>query len=127
MFCENCGAKNEKSYKFCIKCGEAMMQNIIHKEKPSNNQSPLISDEKWWYRLFKVVYIFFYIPLPFAVWLAWDLNYDRWDDTSIFRGLWYASITFLGYSAVMRVIKIAILYIFTGFKHVWKEEFKKLF
>src|SRR3989344_3956885 len=68
MFCENCGNKLEKGHKFCMKCGHSNLPET-RKEK-----EPVLSDEKWWSRLAKVIYIGLYLPLPVALIAVWTEN-----------------------------------------------------
>ncbi len=127
MFCENCGSKIESSDKFCIKCGNALPwlnENITQSTK---------LDDRWWHRLFKVIYILLYIPLPFFLLIIWSANSSSYDyythtsrDTSGSAFL-YSLITLFVYLALARLIKISFLYITMGKKPEWKKEFKRLF
>lgn len=127
MFCENCGNKLDSSDKFCTKCGIPVQGNV----KPYVSTTS-VSDEKWWYRLLKVVYIFLYFPLPLLLWLVWELNassysyYGGYTDNSG-QAFWYCLITLVIYLAIVRLIKICALYIAIGKRPDWKREFKKLF
>ncbi len=55
MHCDNCGNRLDSSDKFCTKCGTRVPSEV--KEHPV---AP-ISEEKWWYRLLKVVYIVLFV------------------------------------------------------------------
>ena len=56
MYCENCGHKMEGSDKFCTKCG-----TLFRPEGKEHNSATPISEEKWWQRLLKVIYILLYV------------------------------------------------------------------
>jgi hypothetical protein len=123
MHCENCGHKLETSDKFCTKCGTAA---------PGVVAAPSISDESWWYRLLKVIYILLYILLPFLLWLVWDENATSWNYGGGYQdttgsAIWYTFITLVVYIVIVRLIKLACLYIAAGEKLSWKKEFKRLF
>lgn len=129
MYCENCGNKLDTSHKFCTKCGHsaASTDSKITKQ----NHSTL--DERWWHRLLKVLYIIAYLPLLLIIPLVWSENsssYDYYSRTytdTIGEAFWYSLLTLVIYMAVVRLIKIAVLYIAVGRKPEWKKEFKKLF
>jgi polyferredoxin len=127
MYCENCGHKLDSLDKFCTKCGEHI-QSVT-----KAHSTAAISDEKWWYRLLKVAYILLYLPLPIALLIAWSINASTYDyytntyqDTSG-QALWYCFLTLLVYMAIVRLIKLATLYVAMGKKPEWKKEFVKLF
>ncbi len=131
MFCEHCGNKLKESFKFCTKCGQPAFQEAAVKIHPP---SDLIPDQKWWFRLAKVIYILLYIPLPLVLYVAWNVNSSSYDysthqlrmDTSG-AAFWYSLLTFVIYLAIIRLIKITFLYITFGQKTQWEKEFKKLF
>lgn len=127
MYCENCGHKMDGSHKFCTKCGSPMRQDKIPVSAAA------ISDEKWWLRLLKVAYILLYLPLPLFLLIAWSANsssYDWYTHTTTDTtgsAIWYSFLTLLVYMAVVRLIKIATLYVAMGQRPQWKKEFTKLF
>jgi hypothetical protein len=125
MFCEHCGTKIEESYKFCTKCGHSTFV-VNEKEKK------LTTDEKWWHRLVKVVYITLYVPLPIilvAVWIenspSYSSYYGRYSG-STGEAFWYSLFTLIIYIIAIRLIKIVFLYIVHGRKPEWRKEFKKI-
>lgn len=122
MFCENCGNKNQEGHKFCTKCGHL----VDSKEKVSiTKQAPLMLNENWWHRLLKVLYIVGYIPLLIIVPVVWSANSCYYCSGS--DSFWYSLLTLAIYVVVIRLIKIAVLYVAMGRRPEWKKEFKKLF
>jgi len=125
MYCDNCGNKREVGQKFCTNCGASVHEGF--QETPS-----VVTDEKWWYRLLKVAYVFLYIPLPLILWLVWTENsttysyYGGYQDTSG-QALWYSVLTLAIYMVVVRLIKISCLYVAIGQKPLWGKEFKRIF
>jgi hypothetical protein len=132
MFCEKCGHKlnNER---FCSNCGQEAHHANIKVEIFSNP----VSQEKWYLRLAKVAYIVLYIPLPFAIWGVWTSNdpysyYSSYSREWISYGsygeaFWYSLLTLIIWIVILRLLKIAVLYIVAGKKPTWSSEFKKLF
>jgi len=55
MHCDNCSHKLESTDKFCTKCGAR-----VQSEAKTHSVAP-VSEEKWWYRLMKVIYIILYV------------------------------------------------------------------
>lgn len=134
MFCEKCGNKIEESSGFCEKCGNRVIQEKS-RIKTQSDTSEL--ENKWWYRLMKVAYIFLNIillPILISVWLEnykTYSGYDKYTYSSIYTNtpgiaLWYSFLTLIIYVIVLRLIKITFFYIFFGQKLEWKKEFKKL-
>jgi len=127
MFCENCGNKLKEGHKFCTKCGHSNVQEI--KEK----KAPVLSDEKWWHRLSKVLYVLLYLPLLILVPLVWSENTPRYSSYfneyygSYGEAFWYSALTLAIYIVVVRLVKITFLYIALAQKPKWKKEFKKFF
>ncbi len=123
MFCENCGNKIQEGHKFCMKCGHSV---DLNKEKiNTTKQTPLMLKENWWHRLLKVLYIVGYIPLLIIIPIVWSENscYYCSDGDSF----WYSLLTLAIYVVVIRLIKLAVLYVAMGRHPEWKKEFKKLF
>lgn len=124
-YCDNCGSLLESDAKFCTKCGHKVVaQTTQHK-------SPV--EEKWWERLFKVIYILAYLPLIILLILVWSdsaTDYDiytrTWIDTPGIA-IWYCFLTAIIYLVIMRLVKLAFLYVAKAEKPKWKAEFKKLF
>ncbi|HUC88455.1 MAG TPA: zinc-ribbon domain-containing protein [Candidatus Paceibacterota bacterium] len=130
MFCENCGNKIQDGYKFCTKCGASAVSGS--QKNTTTSQTPE-QNEKWWHRLLKVMYILAYIPLPLVLIVVWSASSSSYDystssttDTSG-TAFWYCVLATLIYLVVVRLIKIAVLYIAVGRKPEWKKEFKRLF
>jgi hypothetical protein len=127
MFCENCGNKFEGSDRFCTKCGHRILPAA---PKEGSVHSAPIPNDRWWYRLLKVLYIFLYIPLPFTLWGVWVSNateYDRYSRTTIDttdKAFWYSLLALFIYIASARLIKIIVRYIVFGHKPNWGEEVK---
>lgn len=125
QFCDNCGNELESGSKFCTKCGHRAAVNTVH-NKPR-------AEDKWWERLFKVVYIVAYLPLILILILVWSESssdysyYTRTYTDTTGAAIWYCFLTILIYFAIMRLLKVAFLYITNGQKPNWKAEFKKLF
>lgn len=132
MFCENCGKKLQEGYKFCTQCGQSVTPTS---ESVNVRQTWEMSPtcDAWWYRLLKVVYIFFYIPLPFILWLVWSessTSYDYYSKTTtdtMGEAFWYSLLTLVIYLSILRLVKIATLYIAIGRKPEWRKEFKRLY
>ena len=131
MFCENCGNKLENDYKFCTECGRAISNSPLNEHKWQN--SKMYTEESWWLRLTRVVYILLYIPLPFLIIVVWSINsysYNYYTDTRINTtdvAFLYCLISLIVYIALVRLIKIGFLYVVMGIKPEWKKEFTKLF
>lgn len=132
MFCEKCGNKLKENYKFCTECGYSNMDKRESRQATSN-----ILEQKWWFRLSKVLYIFFYIPLPFVVIGVWLENYPYsyynsysnkyYSSGSYDEAFWYSLLALVVWVVVLRLIKITFLYIVFGKNPQWKKEFKKIF
>lgn len=128
MYCENCGNKIQDGYKFCTKCGNSTDGSTKGNVGTSSKQS---HSEAWWFRLLKVLYIVLYLPLLIIVPFVWSTNsssysyYGNTDTTG--QAFWYSLLTLLVYMVIVRLIKLATLYIAVGRKPEWKKEFKKLF
>ncbi len=131
MFCEKCGEKLDSKDKFCVGCG-----NSVNKEKELKNHT-LNKENKWWVRLFRVIYILLYIPLPFTLYGVWTSNdvytyYDYYSKKNISYGsfadaFWYSLLTFVIWVIVLRLIKISVKYIAIGQKPEWEKELKKIY
>ncbi len=130
MFCDKCGHQIDNE-KFCPSCG----QEIYHAKIEASHTS--VSQDKWYLRLAKVIYIVLYIPLPFVLYGVWTSSapysyYSSYSHEYISYGsygeaFWYSLLTLVVWLVILRLAKIAVLYIFTGKKPHWKKEFKKLF
>lgn len=130
MFCEKCGYKLN-SEKFCSNCGQE-----AHHAKVETFSNP-ISQDRWYLRLTKVVYIILYIPLPFVIWGVWSSNdpysyYSSYSREWISYGsygeaFWYSLLTLAVWVLILRLLKIAVLYITAGKKPMWASEFRKFF
>jgi len=133
MYCEHCGNKLDSAYKFCNKCGHRTV--ITTRNENLADQSPL--GDKWWHRLFKVLYVVAYFPLFGIVPAVWMSN-DESCYTSMYSGytscygsdgeaFWYSLLMLVIFMVVLRLVKIAVLYIALGQRPRWKRELKKLF
>ena len=130
MYCEHCGNKIQDGYKFCTKCG-----NLAVSELPRKVEKIQLSEhnDKWWYRLLRVMYILMYIPLPFILMIVWSSSNSTYDYYTSSRvdttgtAFCYSIIAVVIYFAIVRLIKIAVVYIAVGRKPEWNKEFKKLF
>ena len=132
MFCEKCGNKLKENHKFCTECGHSNLDKQESKQTPSN-----ILEQKWWFRLAKVFYIFLYMPLPFVIIGVWSENdpysyYSSYSNQYYSHGsyseaFWYSLLTLVVWVVILRLIKITFLYIAFGKKPQWKKEFKKIF
>lgn len=122
MHCENCGQKLESNQTYCTSCGT----------KVSHQENQNFSSDSWWLRLLKVAYIILYIPLPFILYITWTINASTWDyyagskDNSA-AAFWYCVLAAIIYLTIIRLIKIAILFIALGSRPKWKKEFKQIY
>lgn len=123
MHCANCGTKNEEGAKFCAQCGRLV----------TKTEETSVSVDRWWNRLAKVIYIALHLPLLLVVPIVWSENapyyssyYKEWSG-SYGEAFWYSLLTFVFYLAVLRLIKLAVLYVTAGCKPEWKKEFKKFY
>ena len=134
MFCENCGATLQKGHKFCTKCGHSSVPVV---QPPHYKPASIDFHGKWWLRFLNVVYIFLnilLIPIVLAVWGSNKSTYTgygrifgyQYEDT-YGKAFWYSLLTIVIYVSILRLIKLAVLYISSGQKPEWKKEFKKLF
>ena len=133
MFCEKCGNKLKENHNFCTECGHSNLDK--QESKPISATNTL--EQKWWFRLSKVLYIFLYSFLLLIIPLVWSENSStytgysstyggRYEDT-YGKAFWYSLLTLFVYIVIMKLIKITFLYIAFGQKPQWKKEFKKLF
>lgn len=133
MFCEKCGHELKESHKFCTECGYSNIEDAS--PKVASAASHLY--QKWWLRLAKVIYIFLYIPLPFAVVLAWTENdpysyyssysHQYYNYGSYGQAFLYSILLLFVWIIILRLVKITFLYIAFAQKPQWKKEFKKFF
>lgn len=131
MFCENCGTKLQDGHRFCTTCGHSTVQP--ERNNPASQAVTASLNEKWWQRFLKVIYIVLYIPLLGILPIVWSANsssYNYYSSTSTDTSgtaFWYCLLTLLIYMAIVRLIKIAVLYIAVGKKPEWKKELKRPF
>lgn len=134
MFCENCGNKMQEGHKFCTKCGHS---NMTSSTAPIIKQTiPLATNEKWWHRLLRVVYIFLYLQILWIVPVVWSSNSSsysgyyggtyHYEDTPG-AAFWYSVLAIVIFVVVLRLIKLTVLYVAKGQKPEWHKEFRKLF
>jgi hypothetical protein len=123
------------THKFCIKCGNSTSTS---KEKFAKSElDHSIPKDKWWYRLLKVIYVVSYLPLLGIIPGVWMSNakscyYSYYSYTTSCSGsdseaFWYSFLTLVIYMIVVRLIKIAVLYVAIGQKPEWKRQFRKIF
>jgi uncharacterized membrane protein len=126
MYCEHCGKKIEQGHKFCTKCGHSTVPAQV---KNNTTQQPVFSlNDKWWHRLLKVLYVVAYLPLLIIIPIVWNENsYSYYGGDTLGGAFWYSLLTLAIYMVIVRLIKIAVLYVVLGRKPEWKKEFKKLF
>jgi len=135
MFCEKCGNEILVSNAFCIKCGHHVIPLKSGEVQPVLKVKSHISDDVWWQRLLKVLYVLMYVPLLLIIPSTWMINYSECNynyGTCNYvytpgQAFWYCFLTLLLYVVVVRLIKIAVLYVAMGQKPKWKKEFKKFF
>lgn len=131
MFCTNCGNKIKEGEKFCTGCGNSISFKL---EENNNHQIKITRDEKWWHRLMRVLYIVSYLPLILLVMVVWEENepycsyyYSSNCYGSYWESFFYSLVSIIIYIVILRLIKIAIIYITSGEKPKWKKEFKKFY
>lgn len=127
MYCENCGHKLDSAHRFCTKCGVSVS---FGKDTRVVVSSTL--DDKWWYRLLKVGYILLYVPMPVFLWIIWEINATTWSyyggyQDNSGQAFWYCLITLFFYLVLVRLVKIACLYVAFGKSPKWRQECIKLF
>lgn len=128
MFCTHCGNSINKNDLFCTKCGNLMMskQEEAIVKNPKDNL-----DENWWVRLLKVLYIILHLPLLIIIPIVWSSNtescYYYICSGSTSEAFWYSLLTLIIYILIVRLIKLATMYVAIGRKPNWKKEFKKFF
>ena len=126
MYCEHCGNKLDQKHKFCTKCGHSVF--TLQTKTDITSQSALSLNDKWWHRLLEVLYVVSYLPLLIIIPVVWSENrYSHYSGETIGEALWYSLLTLVIYMVIVRLIKIAVLYVALGRKPEWKKEFKKLF
>lgn len=136
MFCTNCGNKIKEGEKFCTGCGNSISFKL---EENNNHQIKISNDEKWWHRLIKVLYLIAYLPLLGIIPLVWSENTpycytpsgrlfnEQICYGSYWESFWYSLLTLVIYVIILRLIKLAVVYVIFGQKPKWKKEFKKLY
>ncbi len=137
MYCTECGRKIEDNNKFCTNCGHAYFHLV---DQNSDRQTNLTStnQEKWWYRLLKVIYIFIYLQILWIVPVVWSENsstyvsggnysyYGHYEDT-FGAAFGYSLLTIVIFVVILRLVKISVQYIILGYRPKWKKEFKIFF
>jgi len=128
MFCTKCGGKIVDGDKFCTSCGSSAVSTTT---KTQNHTSEVY--QKWWMRLFKVIYIILHAllaSLVLGVWSSYKPYYSSYSDVtygSYGEAFWYSLLTLIIGMAILRLVKIGFLYITLNEKPQWKIELKKLF
>lgn len=132
MYCHKCGNEIKGNDNFCTKCGQSIVVEKIIKEARNVAQ---ITNNKWWQRLLKVVYIFLWLQILWIVPTVWILNskdYNPFDSKYRYThtygvAFWYSVLAIIIFVVTIRLIKITVLYIAIGQKPEWKKQFKKFF
>ncbi len=122
MYCENCGNKILEGHKFCTKCGYSFVHEVHTNQQV---QQSVVLNENWWHRLLKILYIIGYIPLLIIIPIVWSENSCYYCSNG--DSFWYSVLTFIIYILILRLIKLAVIYVVFGRNPEWKKEFKKLF
>jgi uncharacterized membrane protein len=128
MFCTNCGKKIKEGGVFCSECGHLV--DITSPKKSPIEKSINIQNEKWWYRLLKVLYLIALLPLLGIIIIVWSsytpycYSYSCYGSYN--EAFWYSLLTLVIGLIVLRLIKLAVIYVTIGRKPDWKKEFKKL-
>lgn len=124
MFCIKCGNKYEEDENFCKECG------VI---KESLSQSKNRSEDKWWLRLARVVYIFLVLMLvtiAVSVGLVNKPYYSNYYDSyigSYGEMFGYTFLTLFVGILVLKFVKLSSTYVVFGKRPEWRKEFKKFF
>ena len=131
MFCENCGKELGNKFSFCTECGNSV-KPIPSTATSTDDQAVALMNEKWWFRLLKVIYGVFHLPLLLVSFVILETNshYDYTLQTRVEDSgavFWYCILSFIIYLAVMRLIKVAVLYVVFGQKPEWRREIRSLF
>jgi DNA-directed RNA polymerase subunit RPC12/RpoP len=133
MFCINCGSKFADQDNFCTNCGHIRFDKV---ESSLVQEEKVVSEEKWWQRILKVIYILLYIPLIIILPAVWYENKSAYSgyyngiyqyEDSYERAFGYSLLTLIIYLVIVRLLKITALYITVGNKPEWKKEFKRFF
>ena len=132
MYCEYCGHKADHGSRYCAKCGYSLKLSSPT-EKNSTIETLALSDS-WWLRLLKVIYVALYLPLLLVAPLVWSSNapscstyYPQNCHGSYVTAFWYSLLAIVVYIVVIRLIKVATLYVMLGEKQKLKSEIRKLF
>lgn len=133
MFCENCGNQLQQGHKFCTKCGHSSNASTTF---VSSKKQIVNSDERWWHRLLKVVYIFLYLQILWIVPAVWSINSTsyvgyyggqyQYRDTPA-AAFWYSVLALIISILVLKLVKLTASYIFLAHRPDWAKEFKKIF
>ena len=125
MYCKNCGNNIESNQIFCTKCGNKVNSDL------SKNKTPFSKAKEWWQRLLDVVYILAYIPLILIIIVVWNSNaqscYYNSCSGSLSESFGYSILALIIYMVILRLIKLAVVYVVSGQKPEWDNEFKKFF
>jgi len=99
-------------------------------------------EDKTWYRFLKVLYIFSYCLIPLIINKVWINNAPREPGLIKDGGTWHVAphtfdyyvqgvflilLTIVISLIIIRLIKIVVIYIITGEKPKWRDEFRKFF
>ncbi len=128
-FCHKCGKKLEETEKYCPECGTA----ITIKKLTKNTSEKKNTEESWWLRLAKVIYIVLYLPLLAVIPITWSINAPSCNYTGTYcsgsyvSAFWYSLLVLAIYAVIVRLIKISFLYIAVGQSPEWGKELAKPF
>lgn len=88
-------------------------------------------EQKWWFRVAKVVYIFLYLLLVIGLIAGGIDNFYSYGDGTITYTPWFAVANVLIGGiiglAMIKVVKIIFFYIFLAQKPHWKRELTNIF
>lgn len=137
--CQKCEENIDRDSKFCEYCGEKVIfQSLLQKW-----------GDKWWYRVFVVVYILLLL-FSFIAGILSFLDYMPYESPSVvdrscfsnnniecewhteIRGEWGEAwfsgvIGFLIVYLIVRILKIVFHYIVFSEKPIWSREFRKFY
>lgn len=136
MFCTNCGTKVDAGISFCTACGKAISPEGNHSQSTTSYQTitqPKSVNERWWHRLGRVIYYGMHLNLLWMIPLTWSENtpyyssYSKTYSGSYGEAFWYTLLVFVIYVGILRVIKIATVYVTKGERVNWHKEFTSFF
>lgn len=127
MFCTTCGNRLNDGNNHCTNCGASVVSTGT--TASNHSEQKVVTESKWWHRLGLVIYIFFnilLIPVVFAVWsgnstsYVSDMGYYHYEN-SYGLAFWYSFLTIIIWLLVLRLIKIALRYVVSGKKFLFRD------